>query len=266
MKRNLTALLLVVVLLFSFTYAAADDLDLTQMTTSELESLRDRINEELKNRPKEEVTKTPRQLAYEIADRFQDWANAYDFDSILAYIETGNHGLSEKCAEEIKANASSAKALLDECTIETDPFTDQIKITHNQLGSFANGCQAFPYIDGNGFALIVGFPYEDSLHYDQVFLKSDKDITEIDRFSRDGGFDIQFEIINGNKWEYSTLTNLYIDDESIEAISFREDGSIRKENYELTAQETKAISTLYKLADLQHEIYYRVLHWSSTGE
>ena len=266
MRKTVMAMLLVVVMLFSVHYADAEDIDLTQMSTKELQTLRERINVELNSRPKEVEPKDEQARRNEIYQKYQAWSEAYDFDSILADIEYGNHGLSDACAQEVKTNAGFAKTILEDCKIETDPFTGEFRIIHTALKSFGDGCQVYPYIDGSGFNLIVGFPYKDSFHYDQIFFKCGSEICENDRFDRNKGFDIQFETLNGKHWEYSTLNDPYLGSESIEAVSFREDGSVRKENYELNEQEVLAVNALYALADLQHDIYYRILHWELMGD
>lgn len=264
MKRNLTALLLVVVLLFSCTYAGADDIDLTGMTDLELNNLRKAINEEL-NRRKEERLASMEFDPDVISKKYDKWIDEYDFDSILADIESGQHGMTEACAADVKATAESCKAIMEFCTVDSDAFTGETKITYTGLKEIGSS-HVYPFIDYHGLNLIVGFPYEDSFHYDQIFLKCGEDITEYDKYERDHGFDIQFETLNGEQWEYSVLTGIYLDDDGLEAVSFREDGSVRKIDYELTEEESAAAFQLNKLKDTARDIHSRILHWSLSGE
>ena len=59
MKCKLTAILLLVVLLVSCTYAGADDVDLSAMSYEELEALRNRITDEMLTRPEWESILVP---------------------------------------------------------------------------------------------------------------------------------------------------------------------------------------------------------------
>ena len=266
MRRSVIAMLLVVAMLFSAHYAAAEDLDLSTMSTRELEILRQRINVELKARPPEREPEDETQRRKRISNQYDAWADAYDFDSILADIESGQHGLTDKCAEEVKTKAGFGKTILEDCRKETDPFTGQLRIEHASTKSFGDGCQVFPYIDESGFNMIVGFPYKDSFHYDKIFLKRGDDISEYDKYDKKKGFDTQFEALNGKSWEYSILSGVYIGDQSLEAISFREDGSLRKENYILTKKETHAVDALYALYQIKRDIHSRISHWDSLGD
>ena len=266
MRRSVIAMLLVVAMLFSAHYSAAEDLDLSTMSTRELEILRQRINVELKARPPEREPENETQRRRRISQQYDSWADAYDFDSIIADIESGRHGLTDKCAEEVKTKAGFGRTILEDCRKETDPFTGQLRIEHATTKSFGDGCQVFPYIDEKGFKMIVGFPYTDSLHYDQIFLKCGDKVREYDKYDKKEGFDTQFENLNGKSWEYSILSGVYIGDQSLEAISFREDGSVRKENYVLTENEKHAVDALYALYQIKRDIHSRISHWESLGD
>lgn len=264
MKRNLVTLLLVVVLLFSCTYAGADDIDLTGMTDLELNNLRKAINEEL-NRRKEERIASMEFDPSTIRQKYDKWLDEYDFNSILSDLESGQHGMTEACAADVKAKAEACKAIMELCSVDSDAFTGETKITYTGLEEIGSS-HVYPFIDYHGLNLIVGFPYEDSFHYDQIYLKCGEDITEYDKYERDRGFDIQFETLNGEHWEYSTLVGIYLDDNGLEAVSFREEGSVRKVDYELTKEESAAAFKLYKLKDTTGDIRTRIQHWSLSGE
>ncbi len=263
MRRSVIAMLLVVAMVFTMHYAATEDLDLSTMSTRELQNLRQRINAELKDRPPEREPEAETQRRERISKQYDAWADVYDFDSIIADIESGQHGLTDKCAEEVKIKAGFAQTILEDCRKETDPFTGQLRIEHATTKSFGDGCQVFPYIDEKGFKMIVGFPYTDSLHYDQIFMKCGDKVREYDKKE---GFDTQFENLNGKSWEYSILSGVYVGDQSLEAISFREDGSVRKENYVLTENEKHAVDALYALYQIKRDIHSRISHWESLGD
>ena len=266
MRRSVIAMLLVVAMVFTMHYAATEDIDLSTMSTRELQNLRQRINAELKDRPPEREPEAETQRRERISKQYDAWADVYDFDSIIADIESGQHGLTDKCAEEVKIKAGFAQTILKDCRNETDPFTGQRRIEHATIKSFGDGCQVFPYIDESGFNMIVGFPYKDSFHYDQIFLKRGDDIREYDKYDKKEGFDTQFETLNGESWEYSILSGVTIGDQSLETISFREDGSLRKENYILTENETHAVDAIYALYRIKHDIHSRISHWNSLGD
>ena len=266
MRKSVTAMLLVVVVLLSVHYAAAEELDLAKMSTRELEKLRERINVELRDRPPVVETKSEIERRKAIREKYDAWLSVYDFDSILADINSGNHGMTDQCAEEISINAGFASDILEDCNYETDPFTDEFRITHRPLKEFGNKCQVFPYIDKNGFKLIVGFPYSNAFHYSQIFLKCGEDIYEHKQFDKKNGFDLQFERINGKNWEYSILSDPFLGDHSLEAVSFREDGSVRKENYQLTDDEQLATNALDALCSIKRKISSRISHWETLGD
>ena len=266
MRKSVTAMLLVVVVLLSVHYAAAEELDLTKMSTRELERLRNRINVELRDRPPEFELPIETERRKSIREKYEAWLGSYNFDSIIANIEAGGHGLTNDCAEEVVIDARQAIDILEDCIYETDPFTGEFRIIHKPLKEFGNKCQVFPYIDKSGFNLIVGFPYSNAFHYSQIFLKCGEDIYEHKQFDKKKGFDLQFERINGKNWEYSILSDPFLGDHSLEAVSFREDGSVRKENYQLTDDEQLATNALDALYSLKRKISSRISHWETLGD
>ena len=268
MKRIITILLLVVVIIFSCTYSLADEIDLTKMSTKELQELRQRINKEIQSRPEEVEPEDEKDRRRRIEEQYYDWLDAYDFDSVLKDIDSGDSGLSDKCAQDLKEKAIKANELLQKSKMESDPFTGEFRITYPLLKDFADGCQVYPYIDNDDFKIIMGFPYDESLHYDLIYVKfNDEEIYEIERFDKNRGFSLQFETLYGKSWEYSIIDSITIyDGETIEAISFREDGSIKKENYVLSEEEKEAVSVIGELADLKDKMHYRLLDWNLTGE
>ena len=268
MRKSVMAMLLVVVMLFSVYYAAAEDLDLTKMSTRDLQKLRQRINTELKNRPPEFEPEDETKRRREIRDKYNSWLDVYDFDSVISDIESGNHGMTDECASEVLEKAKAGKAMLEGMNYDFDQFTGDFRITHPKLDQFGYDCQTFPYIDKSGINFIVGFPYDSALYYDQIFIKQGGEIYTIERFDRkmDMAFDIQFERINGESWEYSILKKGFYGDETIEAIGFREDGSINKVDYVLTENESIAEKELFKLYWLKFEAHSRISHWDSLGD
>jgi len=76
-------------------------------------------------------------------------------------------------------------------------------------------------------------------------------------------FDIQFERINGESWEYSILS---LGPNPIESIGFREEGSMKKEDYVLSDDEITAEKELYKLYRTKFDAHSRISHWDSLGD
>ena len=266
MRKSVIAILILVAMLFSIHYAAAEDLDLTQMSTRELQKLRQRINVELKSRPEEVEPVDETERRKQIRSKYNAWNESFDYDSMLSDIESGEHGLGEECAVDIKALASRGKELLDLCNVDYDPFTDEMKITSKQLTAFADGCQVFPFVDQYGFYMLLGFPYDDSLHYDHIYLKIGDIVSDYERFDKNYGFDIQFETLNNQRWEYSQLSYIYLGLDPLVAVSFRGDGSVRKVNYTLTEEETQAAHDLFELSEIKSDIWSRMSHFESLGD
>jgi len=266
MRKSVMAMLLVVVVLSSIYYAAAEDLDLTKMSTRELEKLRQRINVELRDRPPEVEPKNETDRRRDIQKKYDAWLDVYDFDSVIADIESGNHGMTEECATEVLSKAKDGKTMLEEMNYEFDQFTGEVRITHPKLSQFGDNCQAFPYIDKTGLNIIIGFPYDNALYYDQLHIKRGEEITTIKRFNKKTmkeAFDIQFERINGESWEYSILS---LGPNPIESIGFREEGSMKKEDYVLSDDEITAEKELYKLYRIKFDAHSRISHWDSLGD
>jgi hypothetical protein len=134
------------------------------------------------------------------------------------------------------------------------------------LKAFADGCQVYPYIDRKDINIIVGFQYDEAFSYDSIYLKRGDDISKRERFGEKEGFDIQFETINGQTWEYSILESVFIGEHSLESIGFREEGSVRKIDYKLTENEKNAVDDLFNLRSLRRSISSRLSHWDYFGE
>ena len=224
MSKSVRCILLLVVLIFSCTYASADTMS-----------------------------------------RYGKWLDTYDFESMLADIESGKSGLSVKCISDIEDTISFCRDILEECNYETDSFTGEVQITHKLLKSYAVGCQVYPFIDRNGLNLFVGFPYSKAMHYDHVYLNFDGVIFEYSRSSKDYSFEIKFDKFNGKKWEYSILGNLPVDYFSPDSVSFREDGSVIKVDYVLTDNETIAVNALVFVYKSTQEIRERIATFDRTG-
>ena len=266
MRKSVIAMLLVVTMLLGVYYAAAEDLDLTKMSTRELEKLRQRINVELKDRPPEFEPEDETKRRRTIREKYDAWLDFYDFDSVIADIESGNHGMTDECASEVLEKAKAGKAMLEELNYEFDQFTGDIRITHPILSQFGNDSQAFPYIDKSGTHIIIGFPYDSALYYDQIFIKRGEEIETIKRFDKKTlkeAFDIHFEMINGESWEYSILS---LGSVPFEAIGFREEGSTQKEDYVLSENEILAEKDLHELYWTKFEAHSRISHWDSLGD
>lgn len=266
MRRSVIAMLLVVVMLFTMHYAAAEDLDLSSMSTRELEKLRQRINVELKDRPPEREPEDETKRRDRIRSEFDVINNNYDFEAIISRIDSGESGLSDECAKEIRGYAIAAKTLIDQCNVDIDSFTGDLRITSPLLKAFADGCQVYPYIDRKDINIIVGFQYDEAFSYDSIYLKRGDDISKRERFGEKEGFDIQFETINGQTWEYSILESVFIGEHSLESIGFREEGSVRKIDYKLTENEKNAVDDLFNLRSLRRSISSRLSHWDYFGE
>lgn len=193
----------------------------------------------------------------EISRKYEQWARSMNFDAILEDLDSEECGLGEDCAKEVREKATRWHDLIAECTVESDPFTGETSARLNTLNAFADGCQAYPYLSDYDVRLIAGFPYDDALHYDEIYFKYGDEVLWLDR----DDFDIQFDILNEETWEYSVLSLSYFGDEPLDALSFREDGSIRHEDYTMTEEEVKAFSTIRELFELREAVIRCVNDW-----
>lgn len=213
MRRSVIAMLLVVAMLFSVHYAAAD-----------------------------------------VLAKYDEWLAANDFDSIISDIDSNNYGLSSISINNIKDKARYSKEIIqDDCVIDTDEITGEQLIIHSLLKTYGKGCQIFPFIDSDGFKLIVGFPCKTAFNYDRIYLSFGDKVLKYKR--SDGDFEIKLGQVNGKAWEYSTLLNAADKDLGLSIVSFREDGSIRKEDYYLTDNEQIAANALMFVACAKQEIH-----------
>lgn len=265
MSKYVISILLVVAMLCAIPYAGAENLDLSQMSTQELEDLRTRINVELKNRTKEVAPESGTIDRHSIYNKYMEWNDRYDFDSMLKDIDSGESRIEDDVAAEIRELIVRAQELMKAVVYDADAFTGEFKITSPSLKGFGEDCQVFPIIDQNDFSLVAGFKYSSALHYDTVFLKSGDDILERKKSSKKYGFDIQFETISGDSWEYSILAGPALTDGILDAISFRRDGSLQKEDYSLSDLEKEAVKALYDLSKAKYEIYSRMQTWDLLG-
>ena len=236
MRKSVITILLLVAALFTVHYAIAED-----MTVEEIKA-----------------EQTRRGNVYR---QYDAWISDLDFDSILSDVSSEDCGLGEICAAGVREMATRWNELISECTIENDPFVGETHIISNLLSTFADGCQVYPYLDQYGLVLVLGFPYDESFHYDQIYLKFGEEIVEYDRFDKSSGFDIRFETFFSHHWEYSVLSLSYFEDEPLEAVSFRQDGSIRKVNYTMTDEEIGAFSVLKELSELREGITKLISDW-----
>ena len=133
MRRVLTILLLVVVLVIPCTYSLANGIDLTKLSTKELQELRQQINIELQSRPEEVEQEDEKDRRRRIEKQYDEWIDAFDFETVLKDVESGNSGLSDKCAQDLKEKATIANELLKKSKMESDPFTGEFKITYPLL-------------------------------------------------------------------------------------------------------------------------------------
>ena len=225
MKRLLPLLLILVVLLSAVHYAAADTLS-----------------------------------------QYDAWLKEFDFDSILADLQSGSSGIVGRTMFDLKDAAETCQELMEDCNIENDDFTGEIRITHSLLGDFGSKCQVYPFIDESGFFIFVGFPYRNALHYDTIYLNFGSDgIVEYERFDKDKGFDIQFEVMRGKTWEYSMISGADLP-LGLLSVSFREKGSVSKIDYTLTENEMIAYNALVLIAKNMKYIQSTVSTINSQGK
>ena len=266
MRKSVICILLVVVMVCASYYASAE-IDLTTMSDSDLKTLRDSINTELEVRRYERMAKDGRKNKGEVESRFRELNWALDFETIIQLIDSGEGGLSGESADAIRELAAEAAEKKSRVNVSSDEFTGELLVTSTLLEKFGSGCQVYPYINESGFYAIMGFPNEDALFYDLIYIKDkDGDVTKCERFDKHGGYDIQFEYMNDRPWEYSTLSDYVISTAFPVAISFREDGSVRSENYSMTTEEQTAFNDLYTIAKNQQEINTKLTHWYLYGE
>ena len=212
MRRSVIAMLLVVAMLFSVHYAAAD-----------------------------------------VLTKYDDWLDVNDFESIISDIDS-NDNLPNLSKNRIKDLARTSRDIIqNDCVIDTDEITGEQLIIHSLLKTYGKSCQIFPFIDSEGFKLVVGFPCKTAFNYDRIYLSFGDKVLKYKR--SDGDFEIKLGQVNGKAWEYSTLLNAADKDLGLSIVSFREDGSIRKEDYYLTDNEQIAANALMFVACAKQEIH-----------
>lgn len=266
MRKSVMAALLVVVLLFSVHYAAADeDINLATSPTEDLIRIRDLINAELERREAKENTKEVRQSRYHIIDPIIVWVNDYDFESIVKAIDSGELEIGEECAADIREYAGQASSVLDFVSVTKDPFTGDIKVTPTNLVAFGEDCQAYPYLENHYFEIVIGFPYDTAIHYTDVYWKSGEETGHTQKSS--SKFKIEFDRFNGESWEYSILTTPYgIESDSIEAVSFRDSSSVQRYDYTLSEEENSAVTNVRFILRMWKAIQDRAHLWASEGK
>ena len=204
---------------------------------------------------------------WDVEQRFRELNTAYDFKAIVQLLDSEDSGMYGESADSIRQLAAEAAEKMQRIVVSSDEFTGDILITSTLLREFGNGCQVFPYINYDGFFAIMGFPYEESLHYDLIYIKDkDGEVEECKRFKKNGGYSIQFEHLNGQAWEYSILDDYDIYTDSPVAISFREEDSVRSENYSMTPEEQTAFNDLYTIEKNRQEISTTITHWCVYGD
>ena len=195
-------------------------------------------------------------MHYAAADnlsQYDGWLSANDFDSVISDIDS-NDNLPSLSKNRIKDLARSCRDIVqDDCVIDTDEITGEQLIIHSLLKTYGKGCQIFPFIDSEGFKLIVGFPCKTAFNYDRIYLNFGDKVLKYKR--SDGDFEIKLGQVNGKAWEYSTLLNTADKDLGLSIVSFREDGSSRKEDYYLTDNEQIAANALMFVACATQEIH-----------
>ena len=267
MRRMFTVLLLVVVFITSAAQATPD-LNLSEMTLSELETLRSKIDDEISARylDKQDSSKEINKKR-EIVEKYSKWLLSYDNDSLLVDLNSGKSGLSKKCADEMFSMAVDAHGLLLKTRVHHDYETDTYQVKPRLFSEFGDDCQFYPYIDDGWMHCIVGFQNEDSFQYDRITLMhgDDEGPEVFDRYSGSTGFDLQFEKISGERWEYSIITPASGLSAPV-SVSFAKDGSIRKETHILTEDEKEAFLTISELSSIFDNMRARLKKWATTGE
>ncbi len=265
MLKSVIVLLSVVVLAFGGHYALADDIDLTAMTDTELSELRDRIDAEMEAREAADPKETPDPDTVITGRQLYELVMAYDFSAAMKAVSSEATEMSSACNADIQAQLEVMIPYLDQLTVVTDDFTDDCIAVPKDLDQFGHGCQAYPRIVNTFAEMIVGFPYDNALHYTSIFMKTDEYVYEIDRFARYGGFDIQFQMIDDESWEYSIVSYDCLD-EPLQAISFREEESIEKYDYKLTEAEKAAADAVRIISAGMQNINHRITQWQLYGD
>lgn len=267
MRKSVMAILLLVVMLFSFHYATADEVtfDLTTSSTEELIKVRDMINAELKSRKAKENTKEVKQERYHIINPIIEWVNEYDFDSIIKAIDNDDVEIGKACAADVRYYAEQANNVMDQVSVEKDPFTGNIIVNPANLIAFGESCQAYPFLKNHNFQIVIGFQYDTAIHYTDVYWKDGDETGHTKKSS--SKFKIEFERINGKSWEYSIHSLPFgFDSDSIEAVSFRDSKSIQKYDYALSEEERIAVANIRFIDKMWNAIQERTRLWASEGE
>lgn len=190
--------------------------------------------------------------AADVLAQYDEYLAANDFDSIISAVES-NDNLPNLSKTRINDLARFSRDIIQDCIIDTDEITGEQLIIHSLLKTYGKGCQIFPFIDSEGFKLVVGFPCKSAFNYDRIYLSFGEKVLMYKR--ADGDFEIKLGQVNGKAWEYSTLLNAADKDLGLSIVSFREDGSIRKEDYYLTDNEQIAANALMYIACAKKEIH-----------
>lgn len=256
MKKLLT-FILAISMIFG---TALAEIDLSSMTDLELQALQEKIAEELERR-KPVITETEKERRDRISDHFCDLVENYSFQTIIDEINAGDSGLSAECQADVLDLATRGAAALDGMNIETDIFSGEVLIKHPLALTIGNDTAVVPYLTDGKLGLIVGFTYDDSFGYDEILIKKSDDILSYSRKN----FDIEFERIDGESWEYTYLSYINIaSDDHIEAIGFREKDTTRKVDHLLTDAEKQATDHLILIEGIREELRQRFLHWEYT--
>lgn len=201
-----------------------------------------------------EMSKIMTQTKMDFSTYLEDW----NFSAIIEYVSSPECRIPEEIVENVLQKANEANDILSGCLLEYDPFTNETKVVSKLLLSFAEDCCVFPYLDGTSLCLIVGFQYEESFLYDKIYVKSGDDIHYFE-FVDD--FEIEFDRLRGEQWEYSFISTYGFKGDTVDAISFRKEGSVLKYDYVLSDTEKEAIQQLNKLYILSDEIHDAIFGW-----
>ena len=88
--------------------------------------------------------------AADTLSKYDAWLSSYDFDSILADLDSGKSEIVGQAKFKIRDASEICKDMFEDFNLEKDEFTGEIMLTHSLLKEFTKNCQVYPFIDESG--------------------------------------------------------------------------------------------------------------------
>ena len=260
MKRLLSVLLILVVLLSSVYYAAAEDIDVTSMSDQDLRDLRKAISDELDRRIAERYSGEKELDAYDLYIKYKDLGMDFRFQELIEIMDSGSSGLSDAAEKDIRNFAGEGISALSAVYFDRDEFTDRIFVfSENVSMILGDECfQVVPIIDYQGFCLLIAFPKGNDIFYvDEVYIKSNGEVFKSYKVS-----DPSFEAYQGEVWEYITVSGISLSDSGvIDLIGLRSNKSSRTIDIVPSEKEKEAIMLVWAPACAAEKIEKRLSNW-----